>query len=155
MYLNKSQRINLLSKLEILEDEIPALLKKVCEKPEIIIYGQRIMDGYGPKLKQAKNDPKKLGSIMEDIGINEIREKAEELTGDELRKALHMKGDKSHRKLDRHGLYTEANIEEYLKKFIREWNLNIEKIPELLVQVALYYKEEILMTEYVRRFHII
>ena len=136
--LNNNEILLVCHTFKIREDEIGRTMKKMILNPA---------DSFSQIMKKKTNDPK---NMIEEKSIQQIKNEAPDLTVDELKQALSI-GSEKHNKVDRKGLYTEENIDTYLKKFLRTWDHNINKIEECRAQLKIFEAEEILMTEYTER----
>ena len=90
---------------------------------------------------------------VEDLTINEIEIKSKEWTTNKLKEELGITSRNRQNKIDQKGLYGEKNLRRYLLKVSNEANI-MDKGQEMIAQIALYIKNEILATEYSRRIKI-
>ena len=104
----------------------------------------------GKKPKKSERKTNKPENMIVEESLQQIKKKIPEMSTEEIEMALNI-GKEKHNHVDRQGLYVENNIEVYLKKFLREWDHNINKIEECRAQLKIYEAEELLMTEYTER----
>ena len=92
----------------------------------------------------------KIENFVDTTPINEIKEKAKELSMTDLKKILNINTKNRNNKIDQKGLYGEKNLATYITKIKRK-GVDINLASEYCAKISLYAKEELLMQEYAER----
>jgi hypothetical protein len=108
-------------------------------------------------------EPSDLGLVAKELILKKINEdrkltrvkQIEELAKKEkikkLKKVLGINEHNAIRKTQANGLYYQKNVEEYLMKFIDNWNGDIHKIAEISFTMDTMLINELYMREYLHR----
>lgn len=135
VYLNRDEWFRVIQNWKITEDEANKFMKQMILNPE------KFMKVFNQEIEESKKT-----NVVEKIKVD-----ANDMTLDELKKKLGIRGNNALKTVDAKGLYFKNNVEDYLRKFGREWNGDVYKIPELMFRVQSLMENELFTQVYVSR----
>lgn len=120
--LNNDEILKACNNYNIREDDLGRMAKKI------------FLQEKSPERSEAKTN--KPEDMIIEQSLQQIKKNIPDMTTEEIELALGINKEKKNQ-IDRKGLYTETNIDAYLRKFLREWDHNIQKIPECMAQLKI------------------
>lgn len=135
VYLNRDEWFKVIQNWKITEDEANKFMKQMILNPD------KFMKVFNQQIDENKNT-----NVVE-----KIKTDANDMTLDELKKKLGIRGNNAQKAVDAKGLYFKNNVEDYLRKFGREWNGDVYKIPEAMFRLQLLMENELFTQVYVSR----